>query len=332
MNSSALNSLRLAAAVALATAGSSFAQTTATTDPVGFITHTFPAGTATTPSYKSICIPLYSAAVFQSAASAVTSSTCTLTGANFTANQFTSAPHLLRVKSGAQVGRFFLITANTANAVTIDTRGGTVDLTSFVATNDKCEILPANTLGSLFGTTTTIFQTALSPNSADNLYLWNGASWDAFYHNGTNWRKAGSSTNQNNTIVYPDEGLFVARRGTSALNFSPLGTVPTTNERTDLDGAGSTYIANRFPVNIQLVDTGLQLTANWVTGGSPNSADKVYIWNGTSWDVFYHNGTNWRKAGSSANQNTTVVPVGTPMFVTKSGSGATLAQNLPYIP
>src|SRR5690349_171041 len=95
--------------------------TTATTTPVGFITVTVPAAVnATTPSSRTLSIPLYNTAAYAGAVATVDSSTAfSVTGAAWTVNQFTTVPHFVRVKTGAQVGRFFLIASHTATQLTV---------------------------------------------------------------------------------------------------------------------------------------------------------------------------------------------------------------------
>lgn len=310
-----------------------FAQTTATTTPVGFITVTVPAAVdAMKPSSKAISIPLYNPAAFSSAIASVDSANSfTLTGATWATNQFTSTPHFVRVKSGAQVGRFFLISSHTTNRLTVDTRGE--NLTTLLAANDSCEIVPANTLGSIFGTTSPIVQTGATADEADRVFLWNGTDWDTYFHNGTAWRRADSPDNQNGVVIYPDEGIFISRRAASPLNLTFLGTVPTTTEKTELAGAGSTFAANRFPVDVQLTNLGLHLIPGWVTGNTSNGTDNVQVWNGTFWDTYYYNGTNWKKAGNLKPQDTTVIPAGTAILVKRTSSAPTiLTQNVPYTP
>ena len=112
-----------------------------------------------------------------------------------------------------------------------------------------------------------------------------------------------------------------------------MGTVPSTSEKTDLDGAGITFISNRFPVDATLVSTGLQSTPGWTTGSSANAADKVYLWNGSGWDTFFHNGTTWRKSGNFNPQDNTPIPAGSALYISRiNASASVLAQSLPYTP
>ena len=342
MNTPSLRLRPLAAAILCSLLAPALFAQTATTTPVGFITVTIPAAVdASTPTSRTVSIPLFNTADYVSTVATIDSATqFTLTGAAWTAGQFAdpTAPRIVRVKAStvaANIGRFFLVTANTTSQLTVALPASVANINTALTVGDSCEVVPANTLGSVFGTTTPIVQTGTSANTADNIYIWSGISWTVYYHNGTNWKKSGSLANQNNTIIYPDEGLFVIRTITSPLVLTFMGTVPSTAEQTDLTGAGSTFVANRFPVDTKLLATNLQTTPNWTTGSSANTADTVYLWNATNstWDVFYHNGTNWKKSGSLANQNATPVLAGSALYIVRSNASASVFnQPLPYTP
>lgn len=348
---SALRSGTAALALSIAALTSAtFAQTTATTVPVGFMTVTIPAAASgTLPSNTTFSVPLYNTPDFAAAVATVDSTTqFTLTGASWVASQFANAaaPRFVRVKSSAtasHVGKFFLVSDNTATGqLTVILPAGTTDVATAVGVADACEVVPGNTLATLFGPNSagatgvfaagTFFQTGATSPVADNLVVWNGANWDTYYNNNTNWKKSGNLTNQNNTVIYPDEGIFVIRRATAALTLTLMGTVPSTSEQTNLGGAGSTFIANRFPVDVSFINSGIQSTAGWVTGASAAAADTVFLWNGSNWDTYYHNGTNWKKSGNLANQNATLIPAGTALFIVKTSAASTLTQALPYTP
>jgi uncharacterized protein (TIGR02597 family) len=341
----------LAATLSLASAQS------VTTVPVGFTTPAIPAAIdANTPSSTVISVPFYAvdATNFVGAVSSVDSSNqLSISGATFTnPNGFVTPPHLARLKSGSSVGRFFIITANTATQLTLDTATAGYALTSGTPSNtqaqvnvgDSVEIFPASTLSTLFGFTaaTVPFQQGSSAGAADNMYLFNGTSWDVYFFNGTtqHWRKSGNLNNQDNTVVLPDRGIFIVRRATSPLNLTFLGTVPSTTERTDVAGAGSTFKSSRFPVDFTLAGAtnplNLQTLSNWLGGTSAGAADNVYLWEGTSWGVYFYNNTtgHWRKSGNLNNQDTKVIPLGTAMFIvrqsTAQGNTSTLVQTLPY--
>ncbi len=309
----------------------------ADTVPVGIIKITIPAAVdANTPSRAAISVPLYRAASFQGAVASVDSSTAfTVSGANFVANQFSTSPFLVRVMSGAGAGRFFLITGNTASQLTVNSD---TDLTTLLAAGDTVQVVPANTLGSIFGSTAPGFMTGNSSLASDTIMLWNGATWDLYYNNGAHWQKAASlNPNLDSTIIYPDEGLYISRRSTTGpLTIVLNGTVPSTTEQSVLAGGGSTFLANRFPVNTTLIATGLQNSPNWSAGLTADTADNVYLWDTQlkTWDVYFFNGTHWRQSGNlNPNVDNTLISAGTAIFLTRSnGSPADLIQALPYTP
>src|SRR3989442_239810 len=128
------------------------------TTPIGCVIATIPAAAdSTTPSNAAVSVPLFSTASYVGTVASVdSSSSFTSSGASWTTGQFTGSPYLVRIKSGSNTGRFFLITANTGNQLTVVTQGD--NLTQILAANDTCEIFPANTLGRLFGTTSPVLK------------------------------------------------------------------------------------------------------------------------------------------------------------------------------
>jgi len=314
------------------------AQTARTTIPVGLVKITIPAApNANTLSSLAISAPLYGNAVYQGAIVSIDSATTlTLSNANFTAGQYAASPYFARIMSGTSVGRFFLITTNSINQLTVDTAGA--DLTTLLSPGDIAQIVPANTLGSLFGATAPGFVTGISANTADNVFLWIGGTWEVYYNDGTHWHAAGSlNPNLDATIIYPDEGVFISHRSTtSPLVLHLAGTVPSTPEQSDLPGAGSTLLPNRFPVDVQLINIGLQNSPNWKSGITASQADNVYVWSTASetWNLFYYNGTHWRESGSLIpNLDATIIPAGTSVFVTRANTTpAFVTQPLPYTP
>jgi uncharacterized protein (TIGR02597 family) len=315
----------------------------ASTPPFGYVTVTVPAGSAVSPSYTPLAIPLYTHPVFSGKVTSADSATqLTLSGAVWTAGQHatTAAPRFARITAGSGVGRCFLITANTTSQLTLSlAHTPTItDVRTVVSAGDSVSIIPANTLGSVFGTTTPLLVAGASASAADNVYLLNGPGlgWSTYYHNGTNWRRAGSLANQNNTILYPDEGMLVVHLGTSPVTLMLSGRVPVTTEKSDISASGSTFGAQRFPVDMQLLAVGYHLLPGWIPGATVSTADNVWAWSTSlkKWEQFYYNGTNWRKAGSIANQNTKVLSAGSAVIVIRTGTStaATLSQSLPYVP
>ena len=287
-------------------------------------------------------IPLYNTADYVSTVASLVSATqFTMTGAAWTPGAYATAaaPRIVRVKAStavpAHVGKYFVVSDNTANQLTVVLPFGVADISTAISVGDICELVPANTLGSVFGTTTPILHGDPDSTLADSVYILNGGAWETYFHNGTNWRKFGGAGNKNNNIIYPDEGLFIVHVSTSPVVLTLMGTVPSTGEQSDLLGNNaSTFLANRFPVDMQLVNTGLHLLPGWVTG-AVDDADLVYVWDSavSQWATYFHNGTNWRRSGASGNKNTDLIPSGTAVVVSRhAASTATLSQTLPYTP
>lgn len=333
--------------IATALSPTAFGQTTATTIPVGVMKVTIPAATnATTPKKTTLSVPLYGTSDFTSPVSSIDGvSQLTLAGATWTAGQFASAaaPRFVRVRASAtasRVGTFFLVTGNTTNGqLQVALPVGVSTVASLVSVGDTCELVPANTLGSLFGTTAATFASGATSATADNLQLFNGTSWDTYFHNGSSWVKSGDATaaSQNNEIVYPDEGIFVWRRLTSALPLSLAGTVPSTAEQSALAAAvgntkGTTFLSNRFPQQTTLNGLALQNTPNWTSANSASKSDTVLLWNGTAWTTYYFNGSIWRDGSvQGGDKGSTVIPANTAFqVIRRSTLRSGLTQALPY--
>ena len=325
----------------LATARSLQAQ--GTTLPVGYLAITVPAAaSASNPGNATVSVPFYAAIIRGGTIASVDSATSFSIGsASWTAGQFTAAPHFVRITTGTHTGRFFLITANSSNQLTVETRGyslvsGAPANTSEIRllTTDSVEIIPAHTLGTLFGASSVAFQTGGSAAAADNVIIWDGSMWVPYFHDGTSWKTTGSFIPQNNAVVRPDTTMFIVRRALTSLTLTLIGTVPSGTERTDLPGPGSVFVSRRFPANTTLSALGLHTLPGWGSGNSASSADEVNLWNGTTWESFYYNGTNWKKAGSFVNADSQPVPASSGLFVTRRSSAAgttsTLTQAAPY--
>lgn len=334
---------------------------TATTVPVGFITVTVPAAASVnTPAGAALSIPLYRTADFIGAVATLDSANqFTLTGAAFTAGQFASptAPRLVRVKTSAtaaHIGKFFLVTANTTNQLTVDLTGTGISnissaLTAGGANPDTVEIVQANTIGSVFGNVTTqpTLAAGATADAADNVLLWNGGTglWDTYFWTGTVgtpnniWKRSGN-IDRSNTVIYPEDGVFIVHRSTSAsVSVTIMGTVPSTAEQSGIDSNGSTFLANRFPTDATLGGLGLHTLPGWVAGATADASNNVYIWNSTTalWDTYFWTGTVgtptniWKRSGN-IDRSSTPIPAGTAVYITHTGSSLNLAQNLPYIP
>lgn len=340
MSTSPIRVRPLAAAMCaalLALSTTAFAQTSAT-PPVGYMTYTLASGKSTP-----VGISLSESNVYTGPAASVTADSIGVSNVTWTANQFAApgAPHFVNVMSGAQMGRTLLVTGNTANTVTVAAGDTALNTTGFaLAAGDRVEIVPGDTLGSLFGgtTETVALQGGTSAATADNVQLFSGVRFVNYYFNSTlgHWVISGDSTNanQNNVVLAPYSGLVVLRRGPET-SFVVTGRVPTTNLLTQLPSGGS-FMAVRFPSDTTLGQLNLSAPGNWVANDSPALADTVGLWDGTRW-VGYHkkaDGQWYQTGGDGTVKNSLPIPAGTALSIMKRGSSTGVAsfyaQALPY--
>jgi uncharacterized protein (TIGR02597 family) len=297
--------------------------------PVGFLQVTFPASKT-----SSLSIPLQKNPTAVGPVTAVGAGTLSDSNASWTSGQFSSVtkPYFLKIVSGSAAGRYFLITANSANQLTVDTRGA--NLSTIVAVSNHYQVIQARTLGQLFGTTSVPFLTHTDPTLADNLKLWSGSAWEVYYHNGTSWMRKGKTGSYNDTVIYPDEGVQVVRRGTTPLTIAIAGEASMLAEKTEAVGPATTFAANRYPVNVSLKNLGLLNLPNWMSGATASEADRVQINENGTWVSYWYTGTNWKKGGSSLSQDNATVAAGTGYLILRRSSSTSVSaiatQPMPY--
>ncbi|MGB8169197.1 MAG: hypothetical protein WCF18_16995 [Chthoniobacteraceae bacterium] len=347
----------LAAGIVSLVTPRSHAVTEATTPPVGFLTVTVFGHDNTTglDGNTAVSVPMYNTADFQGAVASLDSATqFTLTGATWTAGAYAmpadggtaTTPRLARIKSGAQVGKFFRVTANTSNQLTVDlSLYGIANINTALAAGDLIELLPANTIGSVFGTTPPILAGNTTATTADNILLQNGAGWFTYY-----WKtnvtpnrwvlNGGGNTDRATAIIYPDTAAYVLKRSVGDISLVVSGAVPTTAEQSDVE-APNTFLANRFPTDTTLGALGLESLPGWVKNTTAASSDNVYILSPSgSWARYYFktNATptaHWvlNGGGNTDRGPITQIPAGTAVYISFGNSTpATLSQTLPYNP
>ena len=168
------------------------------------------------------CLTLDNTPVARNTVQAVSAGSITVVNAGTWASA--SAPYALRRHPATPLALPSLLRRKAAIRLTLSTQG--VDLTQMVNLGDTYEILPLETLGSLWGTTSVPFQTGASASTADNVELWNGSGWLTYYPNGTAWKQAGSLVSQNNTLLASGAGWLTLRRGTTPITLYIVGRVP----------------------------------------------------------------------------------------------------------
>jgi uncharacterized protein (TIGR02597 family) len=302
------------ASVLCAVVGANFAQAASVvSEPVGCVRVVIPAPANGESTWKAVGVPFNRASVFRGVVASASGSTLKVSAPGWTAGQFLRELHYLKLRSGANAGRSFEITANTADSVTLNAVG-----VSF-AEKQLFEVFPAQTLGSLFGASQTPLRTGTSEATADLVRVHDGAKWSTYFHTGQQWQMSGGTVSQNATVIRPGQGVILVTGGSRSVSLALRGSVSITSEWTAIPASGEALLANRSPFETSLGAMKFQSLPGWVTGVSASVSDNVMSWNGTSWDVFYHNGTRWKRVGNQGSQDEAAIEAGESLLIRRVG-------------
>ncbi len=330
--------------------GVASAQTTATTDPVGFITLTINGATSTTSQLTFTSLGLDQPVAFQGTISTAGTNTIVGTGTAWNDNQFNptgatvaTATYYLELLSGVGIGTTYDITGTTAATQTI-TLGQ--NLPNGVVAGDTFRIRAYWTIASAFGTNDESGLTQGSSSTADQIRVYNGSTYNTYYYSnvggviGTGWRLIGDpngvNNSQANAKLYPDEGVLITRQPNSGpLSIVLMGAVKTGKTSSPVF-AGLNLLANPYAAPMTLTSSNLY-TGDPTTGvaaGSSSTADlvRVYSPSTNTYNTYYYSnvggviGTGWRLIGDpngvNNDQSSTAIPVGTSFLVTRQGASA----------
>jgi hypothetical protein len=362
--------LRSSLAILLAAGFSANAQTTATTDPVGFVTVTAVGGSGGAKRSTLISLPLLDVdgALTNGASgviSSVTSNSIVVTNANWTPGALSqpAAPFVVQIASGAAAGSMFLVAAN---ATTAGASGGasfantssnlfisSLDLTRYgnnlsnagVSAGDGFKLFACDTLSSAFGAPgatnggTNSIQGGTNAASADNVVVTVNGTPTTYYYNTTSaqWVRSPINSAAGNVALVPNYGVSFNRQSSNSFSFVLTGQVPVTNRIVSIRNGGSTVLAQYWPTASTLNSLGLQNLPNWVKGTNQATTDNVIInTSGTPLTYYYFsNGvtTQWRRFPLPNSQDNVSIPVGAAVTVVKRAATNTftnLVQTIPY--
>ena len=212
-------------------------------------------------------------------------------------------PHFLRlVEEDPNEGRFFLITSNSGDRVTL-ANPLNLDIATILKPDALVEIIPAWTLGSLLGHGSPLLKDG-NETTADRVYLGenNSTTFQAFYHDGTTWRRQGYPlADAAATVIYPDEAFILARHDTQKLDLMFEGNALTVDSFAHLPKANASFLmSNPFGTDMMLSDliaaenltTDVNVTDKWYAHPSDEEADNVEILHNGVWTTYWHDGTN----------------------------------------
>jgi uncharacterized protein (TIGR02597 family) len=338
------------------------AQTTAFTNPVGYVSITCPANSDTI-----VGLPLRQTAAAAGTLSANPDTTTiggsailTLSGSpGFTTDQFATA-YYVKLKSGAGNGLWFQITGNTANTITVNLNGGSIaaasgdslEVLKFWTLNElfppaQCTTNPLTTGNAIVASTSTSAGGRLTQILIPNLLATgiNIAPTDTYFVNASMWRKVGNVTaDAGNTFFWPDV-YFVIRNPsavTSATTYTISGEVEmgsfTLALRTLNGGQQDNFVAIPRGVNLtlnQLALGGNEASFMSSTGTSAGARrDQLLVYNpalvgqNVAPSLTYYYFGYWRKVGSefgpTYDHGGDVIPAGAGFVIRKYNSdGAT---------
>ncbi len=253
-----------------------------------------------------------------------------MTGTPFRGSLTTAgAPNFVQFVTGAEAGRIMQVTANTASTLTVDTTDNGASWTNVamncagfaVKAGDLFQVIPGDTLGSVFGNGSTdaplLLTGASTSTSADQVTLERATALtnNTYFYNSTAgyWQMTGSTANANNTVIPPYSGLKVVRvKGGSASGMTLTGQVATVAATFRMLSKSWTYTGSHYPVNITLSQLGLK--TNWKKSNTASAADLICVWNKAQnqFNNYYEDASsNWHLVASpAANQNNLVIAPG----------------------
>ncbi len=234
--------LSLFSAALLLSATTSFSQTTtASSDPVGFVTVTVPAQ-----SDAVLAVPLNRSAVFKGVIQSISGSTITVAG---TSPGWATAPqqfvqsltqintYAVQLASGTKEGMIGKITANTANSVTIqleagdDLSGVKTEAVDGVGLGDHVDIMPFWTPSALLGNLVAGTEFLGFENVSAGV---NKSSSELYGATGSGWEDGDTSADVSNVPIAFGRGFVLRNNSGTALSTSMVGTVPMVKSRVRL--------------------------------------------------------------------------------------------------
>ncbi len=347
-----MNSLRsslAALAAALLAAPGIHAQTTATTDPVGFMTIDLPVGSDTI-----VAAPLSKAPVFQGAVTSLNGFVVTVTGAAF--GDLTTAPHYVQATTGSQAGMIFDVASNTADTITLVNNGVTP---TGLSAGTSFKVIPYWTLGTLFPSTdqgvSFTPSASASPAARRTLILFpnntgsgiNRAANNTFFFSTNSWRNVNSaSVDVNNTPILPESYIIVRNptNAASGLKLTVAGSVNTGANVIQLDrlssGPNDNYVSPSRPTDLTLDQLGLITSGAFTPSAGTGPAQRRDLlltfnnsaigFNKAPTATYYYvsnAGTNeWRSTAGTNNAGGTVIPASLGLVIRKATNADTTSQ------
>ncbi len=325
----------LAAAIFAAASSVAFAQTTATTDPVGFITLNVAGGNGTASQLSFAGLGLTQQVAYQGNAEAVGTNSLTDNDAAWTDNQFNGAngKFYVELTSGTAAGTTYDISATTASTKTLTLAQ---NLAGGVTAGVTFKIRKHWTIATVFGANDESGLAGGNSLTADQILLYNGTGYDIYFYQidaqiGNGWRNPNDLfSDAGPTPIYPEQGILIKRKQATAVNVVLMGAVKAGQTSFPIF-TGQNIVANIYAAPLTLADSGLYTgsSTTGVAGGNSSTADQVLIYNGTGYSIYFYQidaqiGNGWRNVNDLFTDvgATTQIPVGSSIILKrKSATG-----------
>ena len=266
-------------------------------------------------------------------------------------------PHLVRIidENSQYKGRYFLIKNNSETSLELDfSRSAETDpdASTYFSAGTLVEIIPATTLGSYFGITNppTGWASASSRGTdfsgVDSVFVWVPQTYQKgyiqfYFVDGTSndgWFSSSfGGYKMNNQIIYPDEGIIIAKRGGANVTFEISGSVSSETTKLYLPEEGNQIVINN-PAGMDLllaelipstsISTSDSAKFRAGTSNSDTDADYITFLSGSTWKTFWYKEgindsvTSMMKAGAKAGTGGSNAITSNDLFI---GSGTVTA-------
>ena len=292
------------------------AQATVATDPVGFVNVELKPGNGTQKSTNVISLPLHPLqedieGLSVGVINEVTSNSIQVLNAGWSNGSLSNlaTPYLFKISSGNAEGLILPISTTNLNTsdrlyLNVNFGGEGIDLTSLGITTgingDKFEIIPCDTLSSLFGTPeTTGIIGGTNALNADTIIVFS-LSWDVYFYstNTESWVKSTFGfPNADNLVLHPDFAIIYERISPEPLYLTLVGSVPTEQKNVAVKNSGITFLVSGWPVDTTLGQAGIEQLSGWQSGTNASTADSVIIRSDLGiWETFFYDGAEWKKS------------------------------------
>jgi len=325
-----MKKLNVALAILVTAVMAGNAQTTVTSDIVGYQTTSVPVG------LSALGFPLLNPNLVSGVVSANTTSTVSITGGSGIVGSLVSTkPYYIEVTSGSLVGERFdvNVATTTSDTVGIDTASlnNTRVLSAGALTGQSVALRQHITLNQI----QSMFASALTGNNtaslADSVILVEAGAAKTYYlrADGVTWRTSGDSTDKAYKAIAPGTGILFKKVG-SAGSLTAVGNVRG-NDFARNYVSGLQLTALPFPLEKSPSAIGGAGANGWVGSNTQASADQICVFESGAAKTYYlrSGALVWRTSGDTADYASTAILKSDAGYYVKKASAGTFLEPKP---